>query len=252
MVCLFIYMQFSDTSTYNGLIQECETWLFGNDYGAIADNAKLLATFTRLLNNGLDEVTASIMEVDGRWQYDDSNYTDFPIATTTLVDAQQDYQLSVSHIKILGVEIKKADGDYYTLSPLDLQDIRRKGLSITEFMDEKGLPIYYDKQGDSLVLYPAPDATQVTTAAGLKVFFQREPDYFEAGDTTKKPGIPSLFHDIPALFACAKYAKSNLMGEKARELDAEIEKRMTKLRDFFSNRSVDSKPVIRAKFKSAA
>lgn len=252
MAYLFVYMQYSQTSSpYNGLIQECETWIFGNNYGAISDNPQMLATFTRLINNGLDEVTASIMEVDGRWQYDDSNYTDFPIATTTLVDNQQDYQLSVSHIKILGVEVKKSDGDYYVLRPLDLQDIRRKGMSVTEFFDEKGLPQYYDVTGNSLKLYPSPNATQVTTTAGLKVFFQREPDYFETTDTTKVPGIPSIFHDVPALFACAKYAKANQMTEKARELDAELQKRMTKLVDFYSKRNVDQKPRLVARYKSA-
>lgn len=245
-------MQFSQTSSpYNGLIQECETWLFGSDYGAISGNPKVLATFTRLLNNGLDEVATSIMEVDGRWQYDDSNNTDMPIATTTLVDNQSLYTLDVSHMKILGVEVRKSDGDYYVLSPIDFQDIRRKGISVSEFLDEKGLPIYYDVSGETVRLYPAPDPTQVTTSAGLKVFFQRNPDYFEVSDTTKTVGIPTPFHDVVALFACAKFAKSNSMSEKARELDAEIAKRMEKLTRFFSKRNVDQKPRLQARYKSA-
>jgi hypothetical protein len=246
-------MIFNDTSAAkNGLIQECETWLFGNDYGAISGSTTMLATFTRLLNHGLNEVTTAIMEVDGRWQYDDSNYTDFPVATTTLVDNQQDYQLSASHVKILGVEVKKSDGDYYVIRPLDLQEICRKGLSVTEFFDEKGLPQYYDVTGDSVKLYPAPDATQVTTTAGLKVFFQREPDYFTTDDASRTPGIPSLFHDVPALYACNKYAKSNQMSEKARELDAEIEKRMAVLLRFYSKRNTDQKPRLQARYRSAA
>lgn len=245
-------MQFSQTTTpYNGLIQECETWLFGSDYGAISGNTNTLATFTRLLNYGLDEVTTTLMGVDGRWQFDDTNYTDFPIATATLVDNQQDYQLSASHIKVLGVEIKKADGDYYVIPQIDFEDIRRKRLSVTEFLSEKGLPQYYDLQGNSLLLYPAPNTTQVTAAAGLKVFFQREPDYFVVSDTTKTPGIPSIFHDIPVLYACAKFAKANQMSEKARELDAEIEKRKQQMIDFFTKRNVDRKLKIQPRYKSA-
>ena len=246
-------MIFNDTSTSkNGLVQECETWLFGSDYGAISGSTTMIATFTRLLNQGLNEVTAAIMEVDGRWQYDDSNYTDFPIATTTLVEGQQDYQLSVSHIKILGVEVKKSDGDYYVLRPLDLQDIRRKGLSVSEFLDENGLPRYYDVTGVSVKLYPVPRATDVTLSEGLKVMFQREPDYFTTDDTLQTPGFPSIFHDIPALIASNKYAKSNQMSEKARELDAYIEKRMEDLRRFYSKRNVDSKPKLQARYISAA
>lgn len=252
LVVFYLHMVFNDTSsTKNGLVQECETWLFGSDYGAISGNANMLATFTRLLNNGLDEVTNIVMTADGRWQYDDSNFTDFPIATTNLVISQQDYQLSVSHIKILGVEIKDNNGDWYPLAQIDQQEIRRAGHAITEFMEEDGRPQYYDVVGDSIKLYPAPATANVTTTAGLKVYFQREPDYFTTGDTTQKPGIPSIFHDIPALYASAKYAKSNQMSEKARELDNEITKRTEVLKRFYSKRNVDKKPTLKARYKSA-
>jgi len=245
-------MQFNDISTKNGLIQECETWLFGSNYGAISGDTNNLATFTRLLNHGLNETANLIMQADGRWSYDDTNQTDFPIATTAIVASQQDYQMSTDFLVIEAVEVRKSDGNYYALSQIDLQDIRRKGLSITEFMDEDGLPIYYDVRGQSILLYPAPAAAQVTTTAGLKVYYKRNPDYFEAGDTTKQPGIPSLFHDIPALFACAKYAKSNTMSDKARELDAELARRTQELQTHYSKRNIDHKPVIRARYKSAA
>lgn len=247
-----LYMQFNDTSTNkNGLIQECETWLFGSQYGAISDNADILATFTRLLNHGMNETATLIMLVDGRWQYHDTNHPDYPIATTNLVAGQQDYQLATDFLNIEAIEIRKSDGDYFPLRPLDIQDIRRKGLSITEFMDEEGLPVYYDVQGQSIFLYPKPRASDVTTTAGLKIYTQRNPSYFTTADTTKQPGIPTLFHDIPVLFGCSKYAKSNTMSDKARELDAEILRRTNELKTFYSKRNVDDKPVIRARYKSA-
>lgn len=245
-------MQFSDTSTKNGLIQECETWLFGSNYGAITNDTNALATFTRLLNHGLNETANLIMQADGRWSYDDTNQTDFPIATTTLVAGQQDYQMSTEFLAIEAVEVRQSNGDYYALSPIDIQDIRRQGLSITEFMDQSGLPIYYDVRGQSILLYPAPATGQVTTTAGLKVYYKRNPSYFVAEDTTKQPGIPSLFHDIPALFACAKYAKSNTMSDKAREIDAELARRSQELQMHYAKRNIDHKPVIRARYKSAA
>ena len=202
-------MQFNDTTTKNGLIQECETWLFGSNYGAITDDANSLATFTRLLNHGLNETATLIMGADGKWQYDDTNYTDFPIATTALVVGQVDYQLDVDFLKIESVEVRQSSGDYYRLKQLDITDLTQKGITVSEFLDEDGLPQFYDLRGSSIMLYPAPRATDVTTTAGLKVYFQRNPSYFASGDTTKTPGIPTPFHDIPVLFACAKYAKSN-------------------------------------------
>ena len=39
------------------------------------------------VNNAYEEVIADILNADGRWQWDDTNRTDFPIATTTLGSA---------------------------------------------------------------------------------------------------------------------------------------------------------------------
>ena len=80
-------LQFSDTSaTKGGLIQECESQVFGdNSYGRISNDASLLATFTRYINEALNRVASLIMTADGRWQWDDTNTTDYPIGTTDLV-----------------------------------------------------------------------------------------------------------------------------------------------------------------------
>lgn len=232
------------------MIQECETWLFGNDYGAISGNTNLLATFTRLINYGCDEVLTDILGADGKWQYDDTNYTEYPIGTTTMVDNQQDYTLDSTQIKVIGVELEDSAGNWRKLKQLDIRDIQAAGLSVTDFFEEAGVPTHYDIQGDALFLYPKPDVSQVTAANGLKVFFQRHPSYFTASDTTKKPGFAVIFHDIPVLHACAKYAKSSSMQEKARELDAEITKRKKQMIDFFSKRNPDYKPRMVAKFRS--
>ena len=46
------------------------------------------------------------MGADDRWQFDDTNHTDYPIATTNLVANQRTHVLSVSHLRITRVEIK--------------------------------------------------------------------------------------------------------------------------------------------------
>ena len=137
-------MQFSDTTANkNGLIQVCEFELFGEqNYGKITGTASLLSTFTRGINDGMNRVTSLILQADNRWQFDDTNQTDYPIATTTLVTTagseQQDYTLAVSHLRIERVEVKDAQGNWHLLTPIDQTDISDQALS--DLMSAAGLP----------------------------------------------------------------------------------------------------------------
>ncbi len=205
---------FSDTATKLGLIQECEDQVFSN-YGDISGNADRLYQFTRLLNEALNRVVSLIMQSDGRWQFDDSNNTDLPIGTTNLVTTlgseQQDYSISIVHLKILGVEVKNSDGNWVNMKPIDQLDLMNSDNSVTDFLKSAGMPAYYDKIGNSIFLYPKPLATSVTSTAGLKIRYQRPPGYFVYTDTTKTPGFNSLYHRLVALIASREYAISNAL-----------------------------------------
>lgn len=203
-------LQFSDTSSAKvGLIQECESQVFGdNSYGRISGDASLLATFTRYINEALNRVVNLIMTADGRWQFDDTNNTDFPIATTNLVTTlgseQQDYTFDITMLRILRIEVLDNTGAWRKLTPIDENDVYDQSLS--DFLKTPGLPVYYDKQGSSILLYPKPLATSVTSTAGLKVWFQRPPSYFVTSDITKVPGFNSMYHRLVALIASRDYA----------------------------------------------
>ena len=201
---------FNDTSSNKaGLIQECESAVFGdNSYGRISGDTALLATFTRYINEALNRVVNLIMTADGRWQFDDTNNTDFPIATTNLVTTlgseQQDYAFDITMLRILRVEVLDNTGAWRKLTPIDENDLYDQ--SLTDFLKTPGMPVYYDKQGTSIFLYPKPLATSVTSTAGLKVWFQRPPSYFTTSDTTKVPGFNSMYHRLVALIASRDYA----------------------------------------------
>lgn len=203
-------LMFNDTSSAkNGIIQECESQVFGdNSYGRISADANLLATFTRYINEALNRVVTLIMTADGRWQFDDTNNTDFPIATTDLVTTlgseQQDYSFDITMLRILRIEVLDNTGAWNKLTPIDENDLYDQ--SVTDFMKTPGLPVYYDKQGTSIFLYPKPLATSVTSAAGLKVWFQRPPSYFTITDTVKVPGFNSMYHRLVATIASRDYA----------------------------------------------
>lgn len=241
-------LQFSDTTNKNGILQECESWIFGSDYGAITDNAERLATFTRNVNIAVDEVIVDIMKQDERWQFDDTNHTDYPIGTTTLVDGQQDYVFDVTHIKITGVDVLDASGVYQPMKPTDIDTIRNfgKGESLTAYESADGMPEYYDVTATSIFLYPAPAAGSVTVASGLKVYFQRAGVAFVTTDTTAIPGFPSLFHQIVPIKASNRFAKQNSMQDKARELDAIEQKLQGDITEWYSNRNITHSPRLSA------
>lgn len=199
----------SNTDSKSGLIQTCEVVLFGDDgYGQISGNSNRLLNFTHRLNLALSEVTALIDRVDGRWQFDDTNHDDLPIATTTLVNSQADYTLPASVTEIERVEIKDVSGNYSQIRPIDHTEVSG---GMTEFMKTDGMPVYYDKVGSSLILYPAPATGSVTMAAGLKIYSKRTPSYFTSTENDKTPGINPLFHELIALIACANYASEKSM-----------------------------------------
>jgi len=234
-------MQFSNTTTNDGIIQDCEFWLFAGNYGQISNDPNLMKTFTALSNRSLDTVTITALRADDRWQFDDNTFTDYPIATTDLVNSQRDYVLSVSHLKIERVEIKDNTGSWKLLYPKDLRDIK---VARDEYMKEDGIPLYYDKVANSLFLYPAPDYDSV---GGLRVYYQREPNYFLTTDTDKKPGFPSIFHRLIPLNNCLDFAMANNLTDKINTITQAINKKELELANFLGRRSKDEiltiKPV---------
>lgn len=231
-------LQFNDTTNKQGLIQSLEDSVMGGNYGSISDNASLLARFTRYINNALDQITVLILDSDNRWQYDDSNHTDQPIGKTNLSNGVATYSFDPTHIKVLGADVL-VNGKYQPLEPIDTRDIRQTGQSETEFLSTNGIPQYYDVFGGTINLYPAPDTTQVDATNGLRLRFQRNPSYFSATDTTKAPGIPSIFHPLVAKMAKHEYLSDNSEFQKANDVLREVEIGKQQLQAFFSKRNVD-------------
>jgi hypothetical protein len=192
------------------------------------------ATLIVEANNALDRVTSLIMQSDGRWQWDDENQTDLPLATTALVASQQDYTLAVSHLQITRVEVKDKTSNWHKLRPIDETDIYDQ--SLTDYLKAPGLPMFYDKIGQSFFLYPAPDYSQ---AASLKIWFKRGPSYFATSDTTKTPGFNSLYHDLIPLWIAYNFAIANGKSN-GNALLSEIQAKEDALKDDYSMRDKDN------------
>lgn len=194
------------------------------------------------INNAYERVTSLIIKSDGRWQFDDTNQTDLPIATTALVADQQDYTLAVTHLRVTRVEIKDVSGNWRKLKPIDQEDLFDTTLS--DFQKTSGAPIYYDKIGNSIFLYPKPNYSQV---ASLKAYFQRGPASFTSGEVstgTKQPGFNSLYHDLIPLWVAYNYAIDNSQPTANGYL-TEIMRKEDALKEDYALKGKDDKPRFR-------
>lgn len=237
-------MVFSDTTTKLGLIQDCEQNLFG-DYGAISGNADRLYDFAARINRAYDKVSALIMSADGKWQWDDTNYTDLPIGSTPLVSGQQDYTMDVEHLAILKVVILDAAGNKKELTPYTITDPMGT-VEAENNVANGGIPTWYRKTGVTFMLYPFPNYSKND---GLIVYFQRRPSYFSYADTNKSPGIPAIFHRYLSLEASLDYAISKGLPQK-KDLNDRLMEMKAEVQEWYSKRAKDEPKIIRGVFRS--
>lgn len=197
-----------------------------------------------LVNNAYNRISSLILRADSRWQWDDTNQTDLPIATTTLTTSQQDYSLATTHLTIDRVEVKDTAGNWHRLTQIDQQLLKRgESTALAAYQSTTGTPSEYDLVGNSLFLYPAPNYTQ---AASLKIYFTRGPVEFTSAEVTtgtKVPGFNSLFHDLIPLWVAFDYATANGMPT-ASGFFASIQRLEQQIADFYGMRNRDERPQL--------
>lgn len=239
-------MVFSDTTTKSGLIQLCER-LCGFADAGISGDATKLAQFTASLNRSYGLVVGWIFKADGRWHFDDGNYSTFPISTTTLVDGQRDYSLPADLLHLRQVEVMKTDDNYYTLDLMSDNDYRLRN---EKQQEDAGIPTHYYLLGNSVFIYPKTTSAFSTLTSGLRLTYDRYVDYFTTSDTTKSPGFVEYLHKILAYLASAEYCLSTDMNRQ-QGLEMEVYgsaiKRGLKyeLESYYSIRNEDDKKIMR-------
>lgn len=250
-------MQFSDTSTSQGLLQDV-TFLTGMDTTAYAT-----ADRTRNMNRWYSRVISLIFKAQGLWEFDDTDKTDLPQATADLVNGQADYELPKSLTtnpttlqggvtggaitKLLRVEVQDANGTWIKLKQIDQSDIP---VALDEFMKTNGTPRYYDVRGNTLILYATPATGYVTLTAGLKIYFAREAYKFLAADTTREPGFAEMFHRILSLGASYDWFIKTHEFDKAQSMKLEIAEQERGLTEFYAGRNPSKNANIRRRVTS--
>lgn len=211
---------------------------------------------TRNINQWYYKVISWILAAENTWEWDDSNYSDFPIGLTTMTASQEDYTLpqavstgtcggasaSTSNpsttLKILGVSVKDAGGNWHKLRRID--ESQARDVDLEEAFKTAGMPLYYKELGNSIKLFPAPSNASTTLSCGLKIYFQRTMDEFTAADTTQQPGFAATFHRILSLGAAYDYALAKGL-EQIKSLRIEISEMKDDLQKFYGDRNKDEK-----------
>jgi hypothetical protein len=145
--------------------------------------------------------------------------------------------------KIDGVSVKDSGGDWYALEPLDKSQL---SMDPEEFYEDKGLPKYYDLVGRSILLYPAPDSSDVTTTNGLKLFLSRKTVHFSSSATSREPGFASSFHRVLSIGAAKDFCVVH-KPERVNDLEKEIINYKSDIQEFYGARHRDMMPAIRPK-----
>lgn len=204
------------------------------------------ADLLRRINMAYEQVVGWLINADGTAQFDDTNYSAFPIGTYTMVADQAKYSFNDKFLQIINVQIKDAGGEFNIIKPIDQEEFSND-IPLEEAFETSGLPVYYDKLSDDTIkLYPAPSATDTTLTSGLKIYFKRTADLFTTDDVstgTKEPGFASPYHHILAYMAaipyCMKYKK-----DRVQVYELEIERLKKGLINLYSQRERDKKKVM--------
>ena len=235
--CKQILMQFkTDASETNGqdIVSEINALCDSNA------TSYPIASKVRRANMFLEELVALILESDGEWQFDDSNHTNLPVGTINLAESQADYSFNEEFLAIEQALILTAAGNYRPLTPIDPRDF--KSIPVEEYFAATGLPTHYDILGDTIILYPAPIAADVTLTAGLKVRFKRTIDLFTTTDTTQEPGIPSTHHSLIAYMVAIPYCMAYKPNRVA-AYERKVESMKSSLVEFYARRHKTVSPT---------
>lgn len=234
-------LQFSDTTTKKGIVQVIERMTTTQ---SASSSSYPLYDKTVDINAALANYMILATQAAGRWQVDDTNQEDYPIIFGNVVSGQQDYSFTVDEqgnqiLDIFKVRIKDSNGNWATLKQRDLQDTVDSKLNSTT----TGIPTEYDVTANGIFLTDIPN---YTLEDALEIYISRTPTYFVSTDTTKKPGIPDIFHEYlairPSYFYClAKglpQAQSYAITLYGRDGNGGMERA---IKDYYSNRNRDEK-----------
>ena len=194
------------------------------------------ASLIRDLNSELSMIQISILRDRGVMEYDDTNYSDIPVATfpvsgTTykLTEDEDGSKIMTIHKVVLTV-----GGQDYDIPRVLIGENNQDGLINVKTAK---VPKGYYEIGHSIVFTDIPEGGVV------KIWFDREMSFVTTSDTTKVPGIPSSYHNLAAYRTALNYAiDKGLSNENSILRRVQMEE--ARLEQFEANRRGDEQSLI--------
>lgn len=233
-------IQFSDTSNKTGLI---ETLARFTGTQTSTTSSYTLAEKTLDINNAYAQFLSIAMRASGKQQIDDTNQSGLPVHTINIVSGTASYAFTVDTastpnqiLEIQKLRIKDLNGRWTD----QITQIDKNNFDISQYQDVTGTPEYFDLLGNNIVFYPTPN---YNSSGGVEITVSRTPVYFLTSDTTKKPGIPDMFHEYlvlrPAFYFCT------MKGLKqATQYGNAMVKMEEDIKHYYSNRNITTQNTI--------
>lgn len=229
-------MIYYDSTNKTGISQEIDSLCDSNDTSyPVADKE-------RRINEAVRQIEGMVLGSDGSWDYDGTNYTDLPIATATLVNGQQDYSFDDAFLEIKSIRVLDDNGIWHKLKPFDRSQV---DIAVDELLKTDGMPRYYDKQGRSVFLYPAPATANVTLASGLKIDYSRVSTLItdlSGTDASKSPGFDP-YDSVIAYMVSVPYCMT-YKRDRVADYRNEVTRLQNDIRKLFGRRMADVKKTI--------
>lgn len=214
------------------------------------------ATLLRRVNSALETCVGKIINTDGTWQFDDTNYTTTPVGKGDLTSGEISYSFNDEFLDIEGVDILDTGGTYRKIEPFDAAEM---GVSFEEYFNitfngttysaPSGFPTHFDKQGDTIRLSYAPAAANTTLTKGIRLRFKRTADIFTSAQVTtgtKEPGIASPYHQLVAYMAAIPYCMS-YKKDRVPLYERKVDEMTKDMLRFYSKREKDTRKIMRPK-----
>lgn len=201
------------------------------------------AQLLRRMNAALEDIVGDLINGDGTWQFDDTNYTNLPIGVCDLVEAQSAYTFDDTFLEIENIKILDAKGFWHIIDPWDQSE---DGTPMELYQRVVAFPRMYDKEANTISLLPPPTATIVTLPGGMKVQFKRTAMLWTLTDIstgTSSPGFASPFHILLAYKAALPYAMS-YKKDRVALLQGEILRLHQGLMDHYGQREKDKRKIM--------
>ena len=232
-------MQFSDTSNRTGLVELLEDLTTTQ---SATSSSYPLATKTRDINNAFSNFISIAIRACGMWQIDDTNQTDFPIVTFDIVSGQDNYAFDRDGstptnqiLELHKLRVKDTNGKWFETEQID-----RASFDISQFQDVTGVPMYHDVTANAIILYPTPN---YNSDEGGEMYVSRMPTRFTTSDTTKKAGVPEMFHEYLAIRPAYFYSLANGL-KQVTGIGNEMLRMEEKIKSYYTSRNKDQRNVL--------